>query len=514
MVIVGGGITGAGIARDAALRGLRVALLEARDFASGTSSRSSRLVHGGVRYLEHGHLALVFEASRERRTLLRIAPHLVRPLAFTWPVYRGARLSRLKLTLGLGLYDALSVFRNVASHERLSRRELLEREPAVRAEDLLGGARYWDAATDDARLTLASVMAAAESGAVVLNHAPAIGLEVVGGRARGVSGRDAITGAPLMVRATAIVNAAGPWTDDIRAMEAPITQPSVRASRGAHIALPRSRLGNRQAITMLHPRDGRVLFALPAGGQAIVGTTEVPAAPGDRDPRASPDEVAYLLEAANAYFPAARLSPGDVVAAWAGIRPLAAPLAGEDVGSASREHSIVRGPRGVVHVTGGKLTTYRAMAEQVVDVVASGAGRGRTRTMPLPGGESSLEAVQAEVRAAVSDPDVRERLAYAYGTRWREVWTPTRERPGLAAPAAAGHSLTAAEVVHAVDREMAMTLGDVLLRRSHAAFEVPDHGRGMAGAVADLMAPRLGWSTTERDAALNAYEEEVGMVFG
>lgn len=514
LAVIGGGITGAGIAREAALRGLRVALLEARDFASGTSSRSSRLIHGGVRYLEHGHLALVFEASRERRILLRMAPHLVRPLAFTWPVYRGARISRLRLALGLGLYDTLSLFRNVARHERLSRDRLLAREPALRRDGLAGGATYWDAATDDARLTLANVIDAAEHGAAVLNHAPVSGVEVVAGRARGVAGHDAITGDPYLVTAATIVNATGPWTDDLRALEAPIGPSSVRGSRGAHIAIPRDRVGNRDAVTMLHPADGRVLFALPAGDQAIVGTTEVPSGARERDVRASDGEVDYLLEAANAYFPAAALTRADVIAAWAGIRPLAAPLAGDDVGSASREHTILRGPRGVVHVTGGKLTTYRAMAEQVVDAIDQRDGQGRTRTAPLPGGETSLEAVLAEVRAAIGDRRARERLALSHGTRWRDVWTPTRERPALAAPVSDAHSLTGAEVVHAVDREMACTLGDVLLRRSHAAFELPDQGRGMARAAADLMAPRLGWSAAERDAAVAAYGDEVSSVFG
>ena len=242
VAIVGGGITGAGIARDAAMRGLRVALLEARDFASGTSSRSSRLVHGGVRYLEHGHLHLVFESSRERRILLNIAPHLVRPLPFTWPVYRNARISRFRLSLGLGLYDALSMFRNVARHERLSRDKVLEREPQLRADQLVGGARYFDASTDDVRLTLANVVSSVEAGAAVLNRAAVTGFEVVAGRARGLRAHDAISGDEFTVRATTIVNASGPWSDDVRAMEARVEQQTVAGSRGAHIAVPRIRV--------------------------------------------------------------------------------------------------------------------------------------------------------------------------------------------------------------------------------------------------------------------------------
>lgn len=510
LAIIGGGITGAGIARDAALRGMRVALFEARDFASGTSSRSSRLIHGGVRYLEHGHLHLVFESSRERRALLRIAPHLVRPLPFLWPVYQGARISRLKLTLGLGLYDALSLFRNVARHDRLSRGEVLQREPQLVPDGLVGGARYYDAATDDSRLTLANTIAAMEAGAVVLNHASVTGLEFVGGRAKGLTGHDQVANEDFRVRAAQIVNATGPWTDEIRALEGHVQGPSVSGSRGAHIAVPRARVGNRDAVTMLHPHDGRVMFMLPAGDQAIIGTTETPVGTTEREPRASRGEVAYLLTAGNAYFPAAALGPGDVIAAWAGIRPLARQLADDDVGSASREHTIARGPRGVVHVTGGKLTTYREMAEQVVDLVQDHeAKRVRTASDPLPGGDRPLAEVRQQAAEAIGDDAVAERLAHAYGTRWREVWALEAHRDRLVA----GHSLLRAAVVHAVTRELAVTLGDVLIRRIPVAFQMADQGRALAVAVADVMAPLLGWSIGDRDRALAAYDDEVARTF-
>ena len=514
VAIVGGGITGAGIARDAALRGLRVALLEAEDFASGTSSRSSRLVHGGIRYLEHGHLHLVFESSRERRTLLRIAPHLVRPLPFTWPVYRGARVSRAKLALGLGLYDALSMFRNAARSERLSREEVLRCEPRVRSEDLVGGARYYDASTDDSRLTLANIVAATEAGAAVLNHAPVTGFELVGGRARGLRARDNIAGDSFVVRALTIVNATGPWSDDLRAFEARVDRRSVAGSRGAHIAVPRNRIGNQDAVTMLHPSDGRVLFALPACDQAIIGTTETPTAPGDRESRASREDVAYLLAAANRYFPDAALGEGDIVAAWSGIRPLAQQLTTGDVGSASREHTIMRGPHGIVHVTGGKLTTYREMASQVVDQLAGPeATMERTATTPLPGGDRAVEDVKSEAGEVVTDGAVRDRLVFAYGTRWRDVWDLGDERPELRERLDPAHAVIGAEVVHAVEREMAMSLGDVLIRRTHLAFESPDQARAIAPAAANLMGSMLGWSATSRDAALRAYGAELERTF-
>ena len=515
LAVIGGGITGAGIARDAALRGLRVALLEARDFASGTSSRSSRLVHGGVRYLEHGHLHLVFESSRERRILLNIAPHLVRPLPFTWPVYRNARVSRFRLSLGLGLYDALSMFRNVARHERLSRAQVLEREPQLRAEQLVGGARYHDASTDDARLTLANVVSAVEAGAAVLNHASVTGFESVAGRVRGLRAHDAVSGDDFTVRAKTIVNASGPWSDDVRAMESRIEQQTVAGSRGAHIAVPRIRVGNREAVTMLHPADGRVLFTLPAGDETIIGTTETPTAAGDRESRASNEDVAYLLLAANSYFPQADLTAADVIAAWSGIRPLARQLATSDVGSASREHTIARGSRGIVHVTGGKLTTYREMAAQVVDMVAGPEALAeRTGVVPLPGGDRPIEQLRTEAAELIDDSEVRDRLVLSYGSRWRDVWSLGADDPRLRERVLSSHPVVSAEFVHGVQREMAITLGDLLIRRTHLAFETADQARSLAPVVADLVQPLFGWSHRDRERALKNYDDEVGAVFG
>jgi glycerol-3-phosphate dehydrogenase len=513
VAIVGGGITGAGLARDAAMRGLRVALVEAGDFAGGTSSRSSRLIHGGVRYLEHGHLHLVFESSRERRVLLRIAPHLVRPLPFTWPVYRGARVSRLKLGVGLGLYDALSMFRNVARHERLSTRDVLDSEPALRAEELVGGARYYDAATDDARLTLANILSAAESGAAVLNHARVTEFEDVGGRARGFRAHDSIAGDVFTIRAETIVNATGPWSDDIRALESRIERASVTGSRGAHIAVPRIRVGNREAVTMIHPDDGRVMFTLPAGDQTIIGTTETPTQPTDRESRATEEDIAYLLSAANAYFPEAKLEPSDVIAAWSGVRPLARQLTGDDVGSASREHSIARGPKGVLHVTGGKLTTYREMASQVVDLFARRDGRAeRTANEPLPGGDRPVDELLAEAAESIDDEAVRQHLVLAYGSRWRDVWSLGDDRPELRDRLSPAHAVIGAEMVHGVQNEMAMTLGDMLLRRTHLAFETADQARSLAPAVAELVGPLLG-GLSRVESSLEEYDQEVRRVF-
>ena len=516
---MGGGINGCGVARDAARRGLRVALVEQNDFASGTSSRSSRLVHGGVRYLEHGQLHLVFESSRERRTLLRIAPHLVRPLRFTWPVYRDARVPLWKLGAGLFMYDALAVFRNVQGHRLLSSKETWGEEPALSRVNLVGGASYYDAATDDARLTLANVTAAEELGAVTVNHASVVRMIREGERIVGAVVREDGDEREVSVRARVVVNATGPWTDTVRAMDGNARANAVRATKGVHIAVPRERLATHAALTLLSPTDGRVMFALPSTATTIVGTTDTPTDETPDRVRASREDVDYLLASANFFFPAARLTPADVVAAWAGIRPLVASGFTRDPASASREHRIDRGASGMVSVSGGKLTTYRSMAAEVVDVVERSLGRRRrrakTNVVPLPGGD--IRSFDEALRAAeleVGDSAVARRLVEAHGSRWREVAALTTAEPALARRIVRELPYLLAEVVYAVEREMAITLADVLVRRLHLAFEVADHGRSAARVATAILAGRLGWDNTRARSEIVRYEAEVERLFG
>ena len=482
LLVIGGGITGAGIARDAARRGLAVALVDRDDFAAGTSSRSSRLIHGGVRYLEHGYLHLVFEASRERRLLLEHAPHLVRPLRFTWPVYKGARIPRWQVSAALTLYDLLALLRNVGRHTRLDRDGILAQEPALGHEGLLGGAAYWDAATDDARLTLANAICAQHASATVVNHAEVTALTFAKGtgHAEGAIVRDRIGGTEVRVQARVVLNATGPWTDEVVALEGGARGPVVRGTKGVHIAVPTARVGNRHAITMTSPDDGRVMFTLPAGTHTIIGTTDTPTPEHPHEVRASRADVRYLLTACNRFFPAARLTEDDVVAAWAGIRPLVAAGNTGDPASASREHAIRTSPRGVITITGGKLTTYRAMAEQCTDVVVRHLGtRVRacdTATSPLPGH-----------RAEASPDDVR-----------LDPMLPWREQ----------------DVVHAVRHEFAERVADVLLRRTTLAFERKDHGRAVAPRVAALMGALLRWTDAGVRQAIDEYEAEVTRIFG
>lgn len=482
LLVIGGGITGAGVARDAARRGLDVALVEAEDFAFGTSSRSSRLVHGGVRYLEHGYLHLVWESSRERRRLLQLAPHIVRPLRFTWPVYRGARVKRWQLAAALTMYDALAMFRNVGRHRRLNRDGVIEAEPLLAQQDLLGGATYWDAATDDSRLTLANVLDAAAHGAVVLNHAPVVGLTFgsANGPADGAEVKDLLGGQTLRVQAKLVVNCSGPWTDEILRLEDATAGPAVRGTKGVHVAVPAARVGNVEAVTMLSPDDGRVLFTLPAsGGHTIIGTTDTPTDEHPRDVRASRADVRYLLNACNRFFPDARLTEGDVVSAWAGIRPLVASGNSGDPSSASREHAITLSPRGVLTATGGKLTTYRAQAEEIVDAALKRLGGNAracdTGTAPLPGARPDKQGT-----------DVR----FVPELSWRE-----------------------ADVDQAVEREFAESLADVMIRRTFLAFELRDQGRALAPRIARRMARSLGWTDAGVEQAVRDYDETLRRIF-
>lgn len=519
LLIIGGGITGAGVARDAAMRGLRVALVEQGDFASGTSSRSSRLIHGGVRYLEHGQVHLVFESSRERRTLLRIAPHLVRPLAFTWPVYRGARVTRWKLAAALTLYDALSLFRNVARHERLDADGVLVSEPRLRQAGLRGGARYWDAATDDARLTLANIISAHRAGAVMVNYARVDDLLRDGDRIVGARVIDAESERALDVRARVIVNATGPWSDRIESLASARSVAGVRGSKGVHVSVHRERIGNVSALTLIAPQDGRVMFVLPAGAFTIIGTTDTFDDVAPEDARATSRDVAYLLQAANHYFADARLTERDVVSAWAGLRPLAAgPASGSDPGSISREHTIAETSAGMVSVTGGKLTTYRAMSSEVVDVVQRAIGsahvRCRTADEPLAGGDiPDVAGTIAEAALLIEDHAIAERLVLAHGSAWRAVWALTQSEPALREPIEPGHPYLLAELRYAAQHEFARTLADLLVRRTPVAFETADHGRSAARRLAPMVALWMGWSGAATSAALDAYDVDIARLF-
>lgn len=515
LLVIGGGINGAAIARDAAARGRRVALVEAIDWGAGTSSRSSRLIHGGVRYLEHGWLHLVFEASRERRLLLRLAPHLVHPLAFTWPIYRGARVPRWKLTAGLLLYDALALFRNVGTHRSFGAAQALALEPALRPTGLTGGARYWDAQTSDTRLTFANVLDAVRLGAVACAHAPVTALVHDGERVVGATVQDARTSAQVTVRARVVVNAAGPWSDVVRRLDDPRVPAGVRGTKGVHLLVPRARVGNAGALTLIAPQDGRVWFVLPWGDFTILGTTDTFDATPPDEVRATEADVSYLLDAANHHFPAARLTRADVRSAWAGLRPLVASASAGQPSSASREHELVRAASGLLSITGGKLTTYRAMAAQVVDAAEQALGDGvrrcTTDQRPLPGG--NLASVASEVRAAAAtcgDDAVARHWVALHGHEWRAAQARVAADPSLGERLDATLPYVWADVVHAIEAEGACTVGDVLIRRLSLAFERADQGVALAPAVAARLVQALGG---DAETEVRRYQDEVARIF-
>jgi glycerol-3-phosphate dehydrogenase len=519
VLVIGGGITGAGVARDAAMRGLRTVLVDQGDLGGGTSSRSSRLIHGGLRYLEEGQWRLVLEANRERHVLLTIAPHLVRPLPFVFPLHQGDRISRWRLAAGMWLYDLLAAFRNVARHRMLGKRAMLEREPMLRVRGLLGGARYFDAQCDDARLVLATARSAMVHGALVATYAAVEALEIADGQVTGARVVDRLTGERGTVRAAVVVNATGAWADQLRRMEDAAAPPLLRPTKGVHIVVARSRIGHREAVTLLSPLDGRVLFVLPWGELSYIGTTDTESAEPPDELAISEEDVVYLLRSVNARFPNARLGPDDVRAAWAGLRPLLASDAARKPSSRSREHAIVEGRGGMVTVAGGKLTTYRRMAAEAVDRVirllakrghAVAAGPAPTDQDSLPGGETAdLRLFRDRALEIGLPPDTADHLMLHYGTEAAGIVNLAAAHRGLQRRLHPEHPAIEAEVVHAARRELAQRAEDVLVRRIHLFYETLDHGLAAARQVAALLGRELGWDSERAAEEVIRYEELV-----
>jgi glycerol-3-phosphate dehydrogenase len=518
VLVIGGGINGAGIARDAVMRGLRTALVERGDFASGTSSRSSKLIHGGLRYLRQGHLRLVVQAVRERERLRRLAPHLVRPQEFLYPLYRGDPVGIVALAAGLWAYDLLAGLWRGPRHRMLRPRAVAAAEPALRRDGLRGAGLYLDCRTDDARLVLETLMSAAREGATVLSYAEVTALVKEGGRIVGARVSDRLGGGEAVVRARVVVNAAGPWVDRVRALDGPTT-PRLRLTKGVHVVVPRARVGNRAALVLHAVADGRVMFVIPWGPHDLVGTTDTDHEGGpDVPPAVERADVSYLLGTVNHYFPRASLTPADVVSAFAGLRPLVAPpVPGGAPSEVSREEEIFTSPSGLVSIAGGKLTTYRLIARAVVDRVVEALraagdrrriGRSRTGEVPLPGGTVAPGVLAL---AAVSHDGhglgaaTIEHLAHRYGTRLDEVLVLLTRDARLAERLLPGLPEPRAEVVEAVEQEWAMTLEDVLRRRTQVALRDPAAGSAAAADVGTLMAARLGWDPAQTKAAVEEY---------
>jgi glycerol-3-phosphate dehydrogenase len=497
-LIIGGGINGAGIARDLAMRGVRVALVEKGDFASGTSSASTKLVHGGLRYLERFDFRLVFESCRERRILQTIAPHLVRPLPFFIPVYKGDPRSLLTIRAGMTLYDLLALFRNTGRHTILSADEAIRSEPALQGEGLVGAARYWDCRMDDARLCLENILAAAEAGAEVFNYMTVTSLVKRGGKVCGARLRDGIDGQEREVEAAVIINATGPWLDRLCALDGDDAV-KLRTTRGTHILVPRINCGG-EALYLTAGRDDRLFFVLPWGELSLIGTTDVD---DRRDPdnvTPTEDDIAYLLGEAKRHLRIPELKRHDIVASFAGLRPL---VAEEEMKATrtSREHRIYSSPSGLLSIGGGKYTTYRAVAEEVshrvMELLGSPQSPSLTARTLLPGGATGdfsrfLETGIPLWRSACDLPQGRlEGLADLYGSRTSHLLTLAKREPELLEPVVDGSSLLALQVAYAVDFERARTPEDILRRRTPLSL-LPGRGLAELSAVAELMVRRLG----------------------
>ena len=513
VVVVGGGITGVGAALDAASRGLRTALIERDDFASGTSSKSSKLAHGGLRYLQQGEIRLVYEALAERQRLRHNAPHLVKLLPFLLPVFSGSGgVINKKLARALGasmwMYDLTGGARIGKFHERLSPDEALAHMPTLPKDKIASSYLYYDATVDDARLSLTVARTAAiEFGAVAVNGAALTGItKDAQGR---VSGATVVAdGQEISVRCQAIVNAAGVWSDEVRTLDEGADPDSIRPAKGIHITVPWSKVQNDIAVVVPVPKDKRAVFVVPWGDLTYIGTTDTDYQGPNEDPPVTREDVDYLLGA----MKFTGITDKDVVGTWAGLRPLVKSGSTGRTADLSRRHKVVASPSGVVSVTGGKLTTYREMSadtiDEVVDVLGSrvsGIARGsRTKKLRLRGAEGY------EALSEATDP-LTAHLANRYGGEARTVLALADSDPALREPLVAGLPYIKAEAVYAVRHEMARTVDDVLSRRTRARLLARDASAAAAGDVAALIAPILGLSETEADAQASSYRAAVDL---
>ena len=520
ILVVGGGATGAGVALDAAHRGLKVALVERDDFGAGTSSRSTKLVHGGVRYLEtavreldHSQYKLVKEALHERSTLLKIAPHLVRPIALVTPLYR--RLDAPYYLAGLKLYDWIAGRSGLEPSHYLSAAEALARFPMLSPKGLRGGVVYYDGQFDDARMNVTLIVTACELGAVALNHAELVELTREKGKIAGAVVRDGETGARVAVRARIVVNATGPLVDSVRLMDDPKRAPVMTASSGVHIVLDGKFAPPATGLLIPKTADGRVLFLLPWMGHTLVGTTDNPAAPAF-DPIASDADVDFILDQLRKVF-AVTVRRQDILAAWSGLRPLVdAAAKHRHTAKITREHHLEESPSGLLTIAGGKWTTYRRMAVDTVEhAIRQGhlepARPGDTRLVPLAGAEEFSDTVGVRLEAAYGfDAEISAHLAGSYGSRALRV--AELARSGLGARLHPSHPVLEAEVVYGARHELARTAIDVLARRTRIAFlDIRAAIRCVDRTVA-LLAQELGWDAPrcrrEEDSARASLERE------
>ncbi len=515
VIIIGGGITGVATARDAALRGLSVLLIEKDDFAAGTSSRSSKLIHGGLRYLETYQFKLVAESVREREKALRLAPHLTEVQPFMYLLYKGYPESKALLNLGLTFYDVASGQWAKRRHRMLNAAQVLEREPHLAAEGLLGAGMYYDVLTDDARLTLDTAKGAAEAGALLINHAAVTALAIENGQSRGVTVTDTLSGESYQAHARQIINATGPWTDHTRALEHTESMHKLRPTKGVHIVVKKSDFPLNTAVFLRSPDDNRVVWPTPSleGDTVYIGTTDTDYRGDVDDVHPDQDDIRYLLNVANHTIPEARLDESHVVGSWAGLRPLVAPEPGVSESNTSREHVITTGATGMLTISGGKLTSNRIMAKQLVDAALEKLGTGKRKstagTIPISGGNmEAASRVEVEATRAGVPQEIFHLWLRRYGSNaltilklWQEHES-NREIIGV-------RNLTRAEIIYAVDHEMVQTLADLLVRRTSAFFWDATGGLSSIDAVADELQRLVPWSEERRLHEVAGYQSLV-----
>lgn len=520
VIVIGGGITGVGVALDAASRGLRTALVERDDFASGTSSKSSKLVHGGLRYLQQGEVRLVYEALHERQRLRRNAPHLVSLLPFMLPILTKDGLVSRKIARALGsalwMYDITGGARIGRIHRRLRKKKALAHMPTMPSQRLASAYIYYDAQADDARLCLSVAFTAADHGAVVVNRCAVTAItRDASGRANGVSVR--CDGESFDVSTKVVINAAGVWTDEIRTFETGVDPDTIRPAKGVHVTVPWEKVRNDIAVVIPVPKDKRSLFVVPWGPRpdgtfthTYVGTTDTDYRGPVDDPQCTKDDIDYVLRALNASVTTG-VTADDVTGVWAGLRPLVKQVNASDgtgqggkaarTADLSRRHLVHRGESGIITVTGGKLTTYREMAQDTVDAaleLLSGTSVGRCRTKRL------------KLRGAMrprTDGSLDAHLESRFGSEAHLIRAMIATQPNLAEPLVNGLPYVRAEAIHAFTHEMATTLDDVLVRRTRCLLFDREATLAAARSVAELVAPVAGWDATRVDAEVAAFVE-------
>ena len=515
VLVVGGGVNGAGAAFDAATRGLNVGLVEAADWASGTSSRSSKLMHGGLRYLQMLDFSLVAEALRERdRLLRRTAPHLVHPISFVFPFFRRA-FDRAFIGSGVALYDAMQTVgrkRAVPFHKHLSRRGMLERFGGLDGDKAVGAIEYFDAHMDDARFVLMLVRSAVEHGAAATSYTRVLdylrdGDDIIGARVR-----DETTGEELDVHARATILAGGVWTGEQQDLVGSEQGLQVQASKGVHLVVPRERIPAAQDVGVITQTEKSVLFIIPSDEYWVIGTTDTPWETDVDDVATTATDIDYILEHANAVLDS-DLTHDDIIGTFAGLRPLVQPVRSSDTGSAkvSREHTVMQVAPGLSAIAGGKYTTYRVMAEDVVDFAIQDVFPGRrsvTEVLPILGGQGFAEAERdsgATANRFGLDAVRMERLLFRYGTLVRDVLEPAEADGSLVEPLAHAPRYLRAEVLYAAQEEGVIHLADVMKRRLRLDYEVRDRGSAAAAEIAEIIGPELGWDQARTDAEVAAY---------